>query len=77
MATILGLPLIVIIENNLYSEMTPISELVRVGQLAERGAAYGIASTTVDGNDPEAVAAAATVRPTGPGRAVDRHSSRR
>ena len=61
MAAILGLPLIVIVENNLYSEMTPISELVRVGQLAERGAAYGIASTTVDGNDPEAVAAAATV----------------
>lgn len=58
MAAMLTLPLIVVIENNLYSEMTPISELVRVRQLAERGAAYGIPSTTVDGNDPAAVTAA-------------------
>ena len=57
MAAMLALPLIVIIENNLYSEMTPISELVRVGQLAERGAAYGIPSCTIDGNDPARVAA--------------------
>lgn len=58
MAAMLALPMILVIENNRYSEMTPIDELVRVGQLAERGAAYGVASVTVDGNDATAVAAA-------------------
>ena len=61
MAAMLDLPLVTIVENNLYSEMTPISDLVRVGRLAERGGAYGIASTTVDGNDTDTVAAAVAV----------------
>jgi TPP-dependent pyruvate/acetoin dehydrogenase alpha subunit len=58
MAAMLALPLIVVIENNRYSEMTPIDELVRVEHLAERGAAYGIPSSTIDGNDPAIVASA-------------------
>jgi len=49
------LPLIVICENNGWSEMTPIDAIVPVERLAERAAGYGIPGTTVDGDDPVAV----------------------
>lgn len=45
------LPLVVIVENNIYSEMTPIRDMVRIDQLSERAAAYGIPGRTIDGND--------------------------
>jgi 2-oxoisovalerate dehydrogenase E1 component len=61
-----SLPLVVICENNGWAEMTRIDATVR-GSLAERVAAYGVASTVVDGCDVAAVrnavsAAAATAR---------------
>lgn len=51
MAAVLALPAVVIVENNVYSEMSRIEDMVRVKQLAERGAAYGIPAVTIDGND--------------------------
>ena len=57
------LPLIVMCENNGWSEMTPIDAIVPVERLAARAAGYGIPGVTVDGDDPavvhDAVAAAA------------------
>lgn len=58
MAAVLRLPLITVIENNVYSEMSPIDEMVRIDSLATRGVAYGIPAVTVDGNDADAVASA-------------------
>jgi len=52
------LPLILVCENNGWSEMTPISLVSRVGCLAERARGYGIWGFTVDGDDVEAVSAA-------------------
>jgi len=65
------LPLVVVCENNGWSEMTPIDEIVRVDRLAERAAGYGMPGATIDGNDPravhEAVAEAAARARTGNG----------
>ena len=44
-----------VIENNLYSASTPISNMVRLKQLSERAAGYGIPGVTIDGNDVLAV----------------------
>lgn len=55
MAAIWDLPIIFFCENNLYSEMTPIKDMVNVAQLADRAAAYGMQAVTVDGYDPIAV----------------------
>ena len=56
------LPLVIVCENNGWSEMTPIDEIVPVERLATRAAGYGMPGATIDGNDPaevyEAVAAA-------------------
>lgn len=51
-AAAFALPLVVVVENNLYSEMTPVRDMIRVEQLAERAAAYGMPGCTIDGNDP-------------------------
>lgn len=53
-----ALPLVVLIENNEWSEMTRTSSLLRIDQLVERAAAYGIPGIAVEGNDPLAVHAA-------------------
>lgn len=58
LAAVLDLPLVIVVENNVYSEMSPIADMVRVTRLSERAAAYGIPGCTVDGNDPDAVAEA-------------------
>ncbi|MEW2475741.1 MULTISPECIES: thiamine pyrophosphate-dependent dehydrogenase E1 component subunit alpha [Micromonospora] len=58
MAAVLDLPLVLVVENNVYSEMSRIEDMVRVRQLAERAAGYGIPGRVVDGNDPDAVAEA-------------------
>ena len=50
-----GLPLIYVIENNLYAEKTRITDTCQLANLAERGAAYGVPSVVVDGNDVMAV----------------------
>lgn len=53
-----NLPVIFLCENNGWAEMTAISTINRLPDLAERGRALGIQSRVVDGNDPFAVQAA-------------------
>ncbi|MFC8846859.1 MULTISPECIES: thiamine pyrophosphate-dependent dehydrogenase E1 component subunit alpha [unclassified Micromonospora] len=60
LAAVLDLPLVLVVENNVYSEMSRISDMVRVRQLAERAAGYGLPGRVVDGNDPDSVAEAVT-----------------
>ena len=55
MGAIWSLPVIYVIENNLYSASTPIFDMVRVKKLSDRAAGYGIPGVTVDGNDVLAV----------------------
>ena len=52
-------PFVLIIENNQWAYSTPVSRQVPIQNLADRGAAYGIASAIVDGNDVVAVYQAA------------------
>ncbi len=54
MSSVLNLPMIVVVENNGYVEMTPSSTLTAV-PAASRASAYAIEALEVDGNDPEAV----------------------
>lgn len=54
LAAVLGLPLLVIVENNGYAEMTPATALTAVPAHL-RAAAYGIPGIAIDGNDPVAV----------------------
>lgn len=51
MGAIWSLPVVYVIENNRYSASTPIAQMARVKNLAERAAAYGIPGATIDGND--------------------------
>jgi 2-oxoisovalerate dehydrogenase E1 component len=55
-----SLPLIVICEDNGWSEMTPTERVVRNRRYVSRAEALGIAAMEVDGNDPFAVATAVT-----------------
>lgn len=59
-AAIWNLPVIFACENNLYGASTHINQVTKIKDLAERGAAYGIPSEIVDGNDVFAVNEAAT-----------------
>ena len=56
LAAVWDLPVVLLCENNLYSEMTPIKDTVRVADLADRAEAYGINAEIVDGMDVQAVA---------------------
>jgi TPP-dependent pyruvate/acetoin dehydrogenase alpha subunit len=55
MAACWNLPVVYVIENNLYAEKTRITDTARVTNLADRATAYGIPDITVDGNDVIAV----------------------
>ena len=55
LAAIWNLPVIYIIENNLYAECTPLSDVCKLADIADRAIAYGIPGVTVDGNDVLAV----------------------
>jgi len=55
LAAIWALPLILLCENNVWSEMTRIDRMVNVTDLADRADAYGMDATIVDGMDLEAV----------------------
>lgn len=59
MGAIWDLPVVYVVENNLYGASTPVSWVVKTETIAERGAAYGIPGVTVDGNDVLAVYEAA------------------
>src|SRR5918999_740298 len=56
MAAVWKLPLILVIENNRYAFSTPARLQYAAARLSDRGAGYGIAAETVDGNDPDAMA---------------------
>jgi len=51
LASIWKLPIVYVIENNMYAETTPISYAANIPNIADRAAAYGIPGVTVDGND--------------------------
>jgi pyruvate dehydrogenase E1 component alpha subunit len=53
------LPVLFVCENNLYAEMTPFAATVGAPSVAARAAGYGVPGHAVDGNDVEAVFAAA------------------
>jgi pyruvate/2-oxoglutarate/acetoin dehydrogenase E1 component/TPP-dependent pyruvate/acetoin dehydrogenase alpha subunit len=58
-AAVLDLPVVFVVENNLYGEFTPLEKHCRVPQLSDRAAAYGMPGVTVEGNDLRAVLQAA------------------
>jgi pyruvate dehydrogenase E1 component alpha subunit len=51
MGAVWALPVVYVIENNLYAASTPTFEMVRVKKLSDRAACYGIPGVTIDGND--------------------------
>ncbi|WP_082967129.1 thiamine pyrophosphate-dependent dehydrogenase E1 component subunit alpha [Mycobacterium sp. 852002-51163_SCH5372311] len=55
MAALWDLPLVFVCQNNLYAEMTPTSDTMKLARVAERAAGYGMPGVHVDGNDPLAV----------------------
>ena len=59
MAAIWRLPAIFVCENNLYGASTHIDLVMKNPRVADRAASYGFAGETVDGNDVEAIHAAA------------------
>ena len=50
-AAVFKLPVVFVIENNLYGEFTPASKHAAIQWLSDRAVAYGIPGVTVDGND--------------------------
>jgi acetoin:2,6-dichlorophenolindophenol oxidoreductase subunit alpha len=58
-AKVLQLPAVFVCENNFYGEFTPMADVTAGGEIAARGAAYGLPARVVDGNDLWAVRAAA------------------
>ena len=63
LAAIWDLPALLVCENNVYAEFSDSRTMTRVPAVAERAAAYGIEAELVDGNDVEAVLAAAPPTP--------------
>jgi len=64
LAAIWNLPVVYVIENNMYAEATALSAVCKLVKLSDRAKAYGIPGKTIDGNDVlavyEAVAEAVT-----------------
>lgn len=58
MISLFSLPVLVVVENNLYGEFTPIEKHSAVAEITKRAEAYGIASERLDGNNVRAVYAA-------------------
>jgi len=59
MGAIWDLPIVYVIENNLYGASTPVAMVFKTATIAERATAYGIPGQRVDGNDVLAVFEAA------------------
>ncbi|OCB39326.1 pyruvate dehydrogenase [Mycobacterium malmoense] len=58
MAALWDLPMVFLCQNNLYAEMTPTSDTMKLEHVADRAAGYGMPGVRVDGNDPLAVRSA-------------------
>ncbi|MCY1141861.1 thiamine pyrophosphate-dependent dehydrogenase E1 component subunit alpha [Actinoplanes sp. Pm04-4] len=58
LAAAMDLPVVFICENNKYSELTPINDMVRNPDLSARAHALGIPAVRIDGNDPAQVSTA-------------------
>ncbi|HWF30205.1 MAG TPA: thiamine pyrophosphate-dependent dehydrogenase E1 component subunit alpha [Mycobacterium sp.] len=58
MAALWDLPMVFVCQNNLYAEMTPTADTMKVEQVADRAAGYGMPGIRVDGNNPLAVKSA-------------------
>jgi TPP-dependent pyruvate/acetoin dehydrogenase alpha subunit len=56
MAALWDLPVVLVCQNNLYAEMTPTEDTMKIEHVADRAAGYGMPGVRVDGNDPLAVA---------------------
>lgn len=54
-ATAFKLPVIFVVENNGWAELTPTSKMVTVDRIAQRATGYGMKSATVNGSDAIAV----------------------
>jgi TPP-dependent pyruvate/acetoin dehydrogenase alpha subunit len=54
-AAALSLPVLFLCENNRYSELTPIRDMVGNERLTDRATALGMPATRIDGNDPAVV----------------------
>ena len=50
-----SLPVLIICENNGWSELTRTSETIKVGRIAQRASGYGMPGVTIDGTDPLAI----------------------
>jgi TPP-dependent pyruvate/acetoin dehydrogenase alpha subunit len=57
MAALWDLPMAFVCQNNLYAEMTPTADTMKLEHVAGRAAGYGMPGVRVDGNDPLAVVA--------------------
>ncbi|MCD6453478.1 MAG: pyruvate dehydrogenase (acetyl-transferring) E1 component subunit alpha, partial [Dehalococcoidales bacterium] len=55
LAAIWSLPVVLVIENNMYAEATPITDTCKLANVSDRAVSYGISGKTVDGNDVLAV----------------------
>lgn len=58
MAALWDLPMVFVCQNNLYAEMTPTGDTMKLERVADRAAGYGMPGVRVDGNDPLAMKAA-------------------
>lgn len=58
MAALWDLPIVFVCQNNLYAEMTPTADTMKLERVADRAAGYGMPGIRVDGNDPLAVKSA-------------------
>lgn len=58
MAALWDLPTVFVCQNNLYAEMTPTADTMKLERVADRAAGYGMPGVRVDGNDPLAVKSA-------------------
>ena len=59
MGAIWSLPVVYVVENNLYGASTPFNSVMKVETIAERASSYGIPGIRLDGNDVPAVYEAA------------------
>jgi pyruvate dehydrogenase E1 component alpha subunit len=60
LASVWNLPILYVCENNQWQAFVHRKETMRIDRISDRAAAYGMKGLTVDGNDVEAVCAAAT-----------------